>query len=379
MSLTWAQVKRRIRERTAKVVKHRLFPQATQQFVERAALRRRRKEGPPQDVPVEALNDMCWNQWNISPQSMWHAPIHSWKAASAYFVWLDLGGGRVERVVLKTAPATPRQYLEAARFPVTPGPPEFWIYNTAAPILSRHLAECLLATRLEERGTFLYVLEDLTTDHRKPPEVVGWRPGASHLEDLHAALTAAAERYGDHALIKYDRTFSESLLSHGEESLRRLHEITRNASALAVLDDWTTVSDLYMSSEFDLPELHTCVHGDYNTGNVFVAKDDATRVKVVDWEWAGLGLPHMDLASYLRSAPTDVVKAVLSAHSQRHDSIPASLHGRLFWRCALERSIWDASLFSDHVEYEPSRYGRLESAIDRSVSRALIAIDQLRR
>ena len=166
-------------------------------------------------------------------------------------------------------------------------------------------------------------------------------------------------------------------MSYAEEAISRFHGTTNSSVASEVLNDWRRLRDCYMSPEFDVPQIHRPIHGDYNTGNLFMSNIDRGQLKAVDWEWTGFGLPHIDLASYLRSAPPEVTRWAIDDFARREPDLALRAHDRLLSRCALERGIWDASLLANQLESDVDRYQRLEEGITRSLSSAMHALHRL--
>lgn len=326
-------------------------------------------------VPRSVLGDMCSRRWDSALVSTWQAPISSWKGSSAVFLWLETVDGKTRRVILKATRHSEGQRRASETFPVVPGPPELWAYQRAGAQLDAFLPDCLLATSLGD--TFVYVLEDLTREYGKPPRAGGWETGFRLLHPLHEAMAEAVEAHGSEPLLIYDRAFGERLMGYAEEGIEAFRHDTHSAPADELLTVWKTLRAAYLSPEFDLPELHRPVHGDYNTGNLFVARTGRGALKVVDWEWAGIGLPHMDLASYLRQAPDDVVRWALEVFSAQNPGLTALEHERALWRCVLERSVWDASLLASQSKAEPERAGRLGPGIDRALQTAIAALARL--
>jgi aminoglycoside phosphotransferase (APT) family kinase protein len=247
------------------------------------------------------------------------------------------------------------------------------VYGKASSVLGKYLAECLMSIRQESSSAFVFVLEDLTASYGKPPRVGGWKPGVTGLHDLHTALAQAAGIHGSDSLLAYDASFSQDLTSYARGSIAQFRGNTGSSEAGEILDNWSNLTRTYLSPEFDLPELHRPVHGDYNTGNVFFSIRDLSEFRVVDWEWAGVGLPHMDLASYLRNAPPEVTTWAIADFARRTPEVSLRTHERLLDRCALERAIWDASLLAAQLSLDPHRSQRLEQGITRALSAALAA------
>ena len=96
-------------------------------------------------------------------------------------------------------------------------------------------------------------------------------------------------------------------------------------------------------------------------------------------EWAGFGSPHADLASYLKSAPPEVVSWALDEMAERDQSRTRLEHERMFLRSALERALWDSALLATQVTSDQSRFGYLGSWVNGSLAKALWSLDQLRK
>ncbi|MGB7859308.1 MAG: phosphotransferase [Acidimicrobiia bacterium] len=367
----------RIRTQIASIAQSRLIPEALERFMKDVSLNRRRISGVPEGITMAQLDDLCRRTWQRGVVAARFAPISSWKGSSASYLWLQLDGGETYRVVFKSAIYPSTGSPDPDGFPVNPGPPEFWVYGTAAPVLKRHLPVCMLSSRHDGMESFAYVLEDLTRTYRKPPTRTGWSSGIRQMYDIHDGLSHAVETHGDRELLNYGPGFALGLLDFARVAIGRFQEIADDSVSQKVLDEWAGLSDAYVSTEFDLPELLRPIHGDYNTGNVFVASDVDAPIKVVDWEWTGIGFPHMDLAAHLRAAPSNVIQAALADLSNRYPDISIRTHERIFTRCELERGLWDAGLLAAQLVSDSSQIARLEPGVSRSLSKVLHAFGRL--
>ncbi|MEX2624543.1 MAG: phosphotransferase [Acidimicrobiia bacterium] len=372
-----SEVAKRIRNRAAALAEHPLTPHPVERFLKDAELRRRRKPGLPDVITAEELDSLCRRQWRKPLAATWHAPISSWKGSSAAFLWLHLEGGHTERVILKATLYSEDHNRASEDFPLRPGAPEFWIYGTAAPVLRQYLADCLFVIRRSGARSFVYVLEDLTVKYGKPPRTGGWQPGVLRMHDLHAALGEAAATHGSESLLNYDGSFGQELMDYAQNAIARFRDTANSSVAREVVDDWSRLSGCYLSAEFDTPQLYRPIHGDYNTGNLFYSRGESGQLKVVDWEWAGIGLPHLDLASYLRDAPPEVTKWAIEDLARREPDLSVRTHERLLLRCSLERAVWDASLLANQLRLDFNRFQRLGQGVTRSLSSAMVALNAL--
>jgi thiamine kinase-like enzyme len=96
---------------------------------------------------------------------------------------------------------------------------------------------------------------------------------------------------------------------------------------------------------------------------VLVHAQDRTRVKVVDWEWAGIGVPHADLASLLKRVSPDDERGALEIFSRGYSQLGAEDHLRLFRWCQLERRLLDAGFIARQQMASTRQLPRLDDFV----------------
>jgi aminoglycoside phosphotransferase (APT) family kinase protein len=129
--------------------------------------------------------------------------------------------------------------------------------------------------------------------------------------------------------------------------------------------------------EFYQHGLHGPIHGDYNRSNVHLHARDAAETKVVDWEWAGIGVPHADLAALLKLVDPEHERAVLDVFMSGNPVLDAETHWRTFRWCQLERRLMDAGFLARQQMASPRRVRWLEAYIDRAAADVLQSIQRL--
>ena len=346
-------------------------------MLKRIARRRRRSIGLPPGVPFETLDEVCQAEWGRRLGDAWHTPISSWKGSSAAFVWLQMEGRATKRVVVKLSRYEAEVFLTSIESLVEPGPAELWVYNEAGPSMAAFLPHAYLAARVESGQGYLFVLDDLTEQYAHDMSPQGWRNGINGLFRMHSALASAVDAYGSEQLLRFDADFSSALIPYAENAIAAYDAVTGGSSSAQVLQAWPRLQETYLDDEFDLPNGGIPIHGDYNTSNVFIHRRD-NQVKAVDWEWAGLGSPHADLASYLKNPPIEVITWALDQIAERDESRTRYEHERMFLRSTLERAIWDASLQAMQFTSDRNRFGYLGPRVNRALQRSLRSLDQLR-
>ncbi len=116
------------------------------------------------------------------------------------------------------------------------------------------------------------------------------------------------------------------------------------------------------------------IHGDLNSTNVLFHRNEPRRIKLIDWEWAGFGLPHSDLASLFKTVSPELEARGLSAYGQACERAVAMDVCRVYQWCKLQRGIFDAAFFAKQtLESEVSAETNMDGRIEKALGRALQA------
>src|SRR5690606_8073384 len=142
---------------------------------------------------------------------------------------------------------------------------------------------------------------------------------------------------------------------------------------------WHYVASVHGRDEFYDDELRAPIHGDFAVHNVFVHRRDVSRLKVLDWEWAGIGLPHADLAALIKYVRQEDRPALLQAFMGQHPDLDPERHRRLLAWCQLERWLFNAAFLARQQLLSERRVPRLTNKISTSAGAALAAAERLGR
>ena len=145
-----------------------------------------------------------------------------------------------------------------------------------------------------------------------------------------------------------------------------------------MVSHWPQLTALRLNDEFHSPTSLMPVHGDLNPSNVHLPRRDGCCIKVVDWEWGGIGLPQADLAALLNGVSPEVERRALEAFHRSDGQLSAEAHHRRFQWCKLERGLLDAGFLAAMAlgGSDPARF-RCGSRIERAGSRVLQAFREL--
>jgi hypothetical protein len=211
---------------------------------------------------------------------------------------LDTDAGTSWRLIFKDECYRPELIAALEGLPVSPGPPEAILYRNRNTALSAFLPQLFWFREVEPGRHFQYLLEDLAPTHALlRPDTGDHIKATRGLLHIHKALREAFAAEYPYGLIRYDRRYSERLLDYALGNLAEYGARTADGAVAALSGRWREIASVHQRDEFYDDDLRVPIHGDYNSSNIHAHREDANQLKVVDWEWAGVGLPHADLAA----------------------------------------------------------------------------------
>ena len=215
--------------------------------------------------------------------------------------------------------------------PVTAGPTEYAVYATAAGALRDILPDVYHAAEISPSRHYQYLLEDLGGTYAKPVKPHELIRVAVSLTKVSPAVHRWATSARPGGLAAYDHAYCRALVDYAEETLSRYSELHPGSGAFDALAMWPTVRKVVT-----LPEPHQVqppggVHGDFNRASVMLPPEnrESAGPKVIDWEWAGIGPPHIDLAALLDDADEHVVRRAVRSYAAASPELDLSTHERL--------------------------------------------------
>ncbi|MGH6903822.1 MAG: aminoglycoside phosphotransferase family protein [Geminicoccaceae bacterium] len=341
--------------------------------------RTRRCEGLPGGLDFETLDALCREHGRGGLKRCVHLRLSGWKPRGAYRLDLSTEAGASWRLIFKD-----ECYWSARKLipmleglPASPGPPEAIVYRRQQPFLAPFLPQLFWFREIEPGRHFQYLLEDLSGTHAE------LRPGTLHhvkargLVQIHQALRKTFADGHPDALIRYDRRYSERLLEYAESTLAAYVALTADGTVKTLLDRWHDVTSVHRRDEFHDDDLRTPIHGDFVMRNLLAHRHDASRLKVLDWEWAGIGLPHADLAALAMSLPREDRPALVQAFVEEDRRLDPEQHRRLFHWGQLQRCLLDAARLAAKQLASRRHVRWLRPATRRSTAAVLAAVECL--
>ncbi len=346
-------------------------------------LPRRPVKGLPEGIAFETVNRLCLEHSGEPLQRVSYVHLSGWKVSGAYRLVLKSVNGRTWHLIYKNAIYSLEQIPALRGLPIKPGPPEYLVYKHPEGALSQYLPAVYLCLEMVPGRHYQYVLEDLSQEYQRLSEYTKLAKkrnivsAASELPKLHHALSEWSITADPTHLLRFNREFSTDLLKYAEENLERYVQETADKTVSRAIEHWPLISEVHGHSEFYECQTTQPIHGDYHTGHVYVHKENPDRIKLIDWEWTGLGRPHADLATLLQGKDPDIEQQALVRYAEQDDRLSLDEHRRLYEWCQLERGLLNAA-FLARQQMESSRRAKwVPEFIQRSILRALRAQEQL--
>lgn len=337
-------------------------------------------QGLPPGLEIETVDALCRQRGIGKLRQCTHVHLSGWKTLGTYRLEILTDSGAKWSLIFKNECYRPELIPAIEGLPVLPGPPEALIYKAGTTVLSSFLPKLIWFHELEPRQHFQYMLEDLAKSHvrlKMRQERTDYIPIVHALIEIHKQLNHAFDGRIPDGFIHYDRNYSENLLKYALNSLSKYKSRTGDGTVEALLNRWQDIESVHQRDEFYDNTQHHLIHGDFNGSNIYVDRANEAQVKVVDWEWAGVGVPHADLVTLLKSKSTDEQLTLLEVFINEDKRLDLEQHRRIFYWCFLERRLLDAAYLANHEMLSRRRVFWMPRAIRLSAKDVMTAVESL--
>jgi hypothetical protein len=322
----------------------RLVPESLRRNL-RPKRRREPEVGRPAGLDAELLEGIFEESTGGKVGAVSHIQISGWRRPSSgtFRVFVDAGDGGDWSVIFKNAVLGADETPGISGLPADPGLPEYLIYEQGSEYLRSSLPLPFSVREIEPQVHYQYLLEDLQSRgyHSAFADTDVIRAAAA-LPDVQNRMETWTA-HDDDALIRYDAAFSADLRRMTRQSFERYAEAVPDRSVADVVDNWESISRVHAEAIQHDQEPETLIHGDANRANLLVHEDHHLPLKLVDWEWAGIGLPHSDLASLLKGKQDGVTEKGIRAFAAGYPQLSLAEHRRLHDWARIETRFFDAS------------------------------------
>jgi len=305
-------------------------------------------DGIPHGLTFDELDELCRSYVDDSLKSVSYCPLSGWKKSAAFRLVLRTESGNKWSVIYKNAHYARDLIPALKRFPINPGPPEYVIYSEDRVKIRHYLPGIYMHRELTPCMHYRYLMEDLSTHHRPARNGKDILSVAARLPELHSKIMECDHDQNEEWFITYDRETISSLKTYIFEGIERYVNHTNSNRVYGLYDNWERISQLY-DEKNDYAGLNTKIHGDSNLANIFIDKTNTRNIKFIDWEWAGIGLPHQDLASLLKRARPAIEDAAIEIYSIIYGVLSLAEHKRIYEICQLERGLLDCAFLANQV------------------------------
>jgi hypothetical protein len=325
--------------------------------------------GLPAGLDFETVSKICATNFGEFLQGTSYVHVSGWPQADIYRLHLATKSERVLQLIYKEVMFDEQHIPVLSNIKIVPGPPECAIFRSGSSQLLRYLPAVYLCDELTPRKHYRYIFEDLDSDYREPTSKDDLYLLTRQLPKIHLAFREWLESGGEDELIRYEGAFLESLHEFILGTIDTYVQTRGSEAVKKIQSSWKRITQLLNRKNFFEFIPMRPVHGDFNMANIRIHKENMDDIKLINWDWAGIGIPHADLAALLKSAPKHVEEEALDMFIRHIKGWTSEDQIMLYWSCKLERSLFDAAILIAEEVDEPGRGGidnrkRIEHALE---------------
>lgn len=304
--------------------------------------------GVPPGIERDLVNQICIDEFGSPVEKISYLHLSGWKPSGAFRLHLALRDGRDLTVIYKDAVYDRKNIPALNGLPVRPGPPEYFLYKKLGQSNLDILPEVFFMREMVPLKHYQYLLEDVSRGFRNVLNLQDKMRLAVGLQLIHRKFCDESTAFNSKVLIQYDHQFSLALQEYARENLKRYALARTDPEVEQFLVFWPKVVEVHGSREFHEMSERCLIHGDFNFTNIFIGRENPDQIKLIDWEWTGLGYLHADLASILKGTPETIEAKALDLFSRENPQLTFQQHARLYYWCKLERNLLDAAFLAVH-------------------------------
>jgi hypothetical protein len=324
-----------------------LLPAYLNRRLDESRLHQGWNSGLPVTLDRGVLRSVVRERRNADFVSAGHVSLQEWKTSSAYRLELELSDGTSWSLVYKDARFSDEEYPAAAGLHEPLGIAEYALYSHLTPEMENFIPRVFFMRRGDAPDTYQYLMEDLSPRFHPVYSERDKRVLLDRMPEIHEALATWATVNPPESLLVYDVEFVRHVLHHAENGLKGFASRNGLEAEDAIWRIWPEIVE-FLTSDRNLARRHLRpIHGDFNTKNAFLSsRRRSGEVRLVDWEWFGMGTPHDDVASLLKRHNPSLKEHALRMLADRADDLSVTDHRELLWWSRLFTAVLDASLLS---------------------------------
>ncbi|MCG8543718.1 MAG: aminoglycoside phosphotransferase family protein [Alphaproteobacteria bacterium] len=313
-------------------------------------------DGLPPGLDESVLSEVA-GRLDLGPvRNLRHRHTSGWKNTGAFRIVFDAEKAGPRSMIYKNSVYSNEEVPALQGLGFSPGPGEYVVYRHASHDARRFIPVAYWTEEIEPQRHYRYLMEDLRPGYRP---LVWDRDRIAVCEGLpafHETLRRCGDAQFDTALPRYDRSFATNLLDYAFTNIEAYQRERPQPTVRQLLDRWDAVTGTYRQAlESALSSCDpTVVHGDCNVANVVFSRKNG-HPRLYDFEWAGVGLPHQDLASILKGSSPRTERRGVGAYSRQSGQRSEAADWKLYLFCSLQRAVLDASFVARQSISQPGQ------------------------
>jgi hypothetical protein len=307
------------------------------------------RRGVPTGLDEQLLRELCLQHRGQGPNSIYYEHLSGWKKSGAYRLIIKFRDKNPWKLIFKNCVYDSKEIPGLKDLAVRPGSPEYLVYNSTEAALSDYLPVAYLCEEVSPARHYRYILEDLGDHYRKPSSREDLGNIVTNLRGFHKSFLCGDSSLRSNGWITYDSLFWENLIAYVESKLEKFSQIDNSDMISEFAGTWDKITGLTFPHDYYPDQLIWRVHGDLNSSNTLVHNAKSNLMKMLDWEWAGWGLPHWDLATLLKGKFDDIIQDNLIRYAELNPELSYAEHRHLFFWCLLQRGLLDAAFMVEQL------------------------------
>jgi hypothetical protein len=335
--------------------------------------------GLPPGISAETINAICVEQLGGEIQDVAHVPLSVWKPDSVFRLLITTVRGNQGSLIFKQIqPEASDNGGEMSSVVGRSGTSEFVLYSHASEPLRRFLPAVYFCQEIVPGERYQFVFEDLRPRFRPMLNDVGeFARIVSQLRTLHEALRPLQGQFQSARVVFPIADEFADRLEKIRRILDRYDKQYGSHPISAILSAWSRISAVAIDEDFYQHWPQCLIHNDMGLPNVHVDTRNPLILKFIDWEDAGIGPPHMDLAGLLKNQDPDVETKVLEQYSRVDPSLSYTEHMRLYTWCQFNRSLIDTAFHAERQILSTSPRDWVWGYIEASATHLLHSYERL--
>jgi hypothetical protein len=335
-------------------------------------------DGLPAGLEYPIVYKVAKDRFGVNQVEVSYTRITNWRLSGAYRIFIKDEAGNQKTLIYKNAVYSPERTPGLRGFPSIPGRPEYSIYRLAREPLKKYLPCVYYSEEVIPGIHYQYLLEDLVDEYRRPISQTDKLRITSLIPELHRAMAEWLHIPEPVKLLAYDLDYAKRLQNYVRAHFEKYLESHADRRIHHILRHWPEMCALLEDEDYFTIQSPGPIHGDFRPLNILIHRRDPERMKLVDWEWAGIGLAQNDLASLLWRVSPEAERRALEQYAQRVPNLTIEDHERLYWRCRMERGLQEAAIIVAQMTGEPhTLVGKADRELRAAASQVLNAYERL--